>query len=81
MFFHTKRLRIQVIKLVEDTSNKTDSSIILHQNPFIEDQPVLIQPSQAIFVPIAPYDNIEDNNNNDHESNIDVLEEICSHSD
>jgi len=39
------------------------------------------QPSQAIFVPIAPCDNVEDNSNNDHESNIEVPGEIFSHSD
>ena len=39
---------------VEDTSNKTGSPNILDQNPFTEDQPVSSQPSQAIFVPIAP---------------------------
>jgi len=33
---------------VEDTSNKIDS-LILYQNPFIENQPVLSQPSEAIF--------------------------------
>jgi len=66
---------------VEDTSNKTGSPNILDQNPFTEDQHVSSQPSQAIFVPIAPCDNVEDNCNNEHESNIEVLEEICSHSD
>jgi len=29
---------------VEDTSNKIDSPNIVHQNPFIEDQPILDQP-------------------------------------
>jgi len=52
-----------------------------YQNPFIDDQPVLTQPSQASFVPIAPCDNVENNSNNDHESEIEVLEEICSHRD
>jgi len=33
---------------VEDTSNKIDS-LILYQNPFIENQPVLSQQSEAIF--------------------------------
>jgi len=37
---------------VEDTNNKIDSPNILYQNPFTEDQPVLSQPSQAIFVPL-----------------------------
>jgi len=41
----------------------------------------LSQPSQVTFVPIAPCDIVEDNSNNDHESNIEVPEEICSHSD
>jgi len=41
----------------------------------------LSQPSQAIFVPIAPCDNVENNSNNDPESNIEAPEEICSHSD
>ena len=39
------------------------------------------QPSQAIFVSIAPYDNVENNSNNNYESDIEVSVEICSHSD
>ena len=42
---------------------------------------MLSQPSQAIFVSIAPYDNVENNSNNNHESDIEVLVEICFHSD
>jgi len=59
---------------VEDTSNETDSPNIYDQffftddqNIFIEDQPILNQPSQVIF---TPCDNIENNFNNDHESKI-----------
>jgi len=66
---------------VEVTSNKTDSPSIFYQNPFMEEQPVLNQPSQATFVPIAPCDNVENNSNNDHELDIEVSEEICSHRD
>jgi len=44
----------------------------LYQNPFTEDQPILNQPSQATFVPIAPSDNVENNSNNNHESDIEV---------
>ena len=39
------------------------------------------QPSQATFVPIVPCDIVENNSNNDHESNIEISEEICSHRD
>jgi len=63
---------------VEDTSNETDSSNIYDQNVFMEDQPILSEPSQVIF---APCDNIEYNVNNDHESDIHILEEVCSHRD
>jgi len=59
MFFHIKR--------VEDNSNETDSPNIHDQNIFTEDQPILNQPSQVIF---TPCDNIENNVNNDHESDI-----------
>jgi len=41
----------------------------------------LNQPSQATFVPITPCDNVENNSNNDHESNIEISKEICSHKD
>ena len=36
------------------------------------------QPSQVIF---TPCDNIENNVNNDHESDIQIPEEVCSHRD
>jgi len=52
---------------VEDNSNETDSPNIHDQNIFTEDQPILNQPSQVIF---TPCDNIENNVNSDHESNI-----------
>jgi len=38
----------------------------------------LSQPSQVIF---SPCDNIEDNVNNDHESDIHISKEVCSHRD
>jgi len=63
---------------VEDTSNETDSPNIHDQNVFTEDQPILSQPSRVSF---APRDNIENNFNNDHESDIHIPEEICSHRD
>jgi len=67
---------------VEDISNKTyNLSIFFYQNPFTKDQPILNQPSQATFVPIAPCDNVENNSNNDYESDIEISEEICSHRD
>ena len=54
---------------VEDTSNENDSPDIhdQNQNLFTEDQPILNQPSQVIF---TPCDNIQNNANDDHESNI-----------
>jgi len=63
---------------VEDTSNETDSPNIHDQNIFTEDQPILNQPSQVIF---TPCDKIENNVNNDHESYIQIPEEVCSHRD
>jgi len=72
IFFYIKRLSILVIKLAVLPFS--------HQNPFTEDQPVLSQPSQVIFVPIAPCDNVESNSNNDHELDIEVSKEICSYS-
>ena len=63
---------------VEDTINETDSPNIHDQNVFKEDQPILSQPSRVIF---APYDNIENNVNNDHEIDIYIPEEVCSHRD
>ena len=65
---------------VEDNSNETDSLNIhdQNQNLFIEDQPILNQPSQVIF---TPCDNIENNINDDHESDIQIPEEVCSHRD
>jgi len=66
---------------VEDTNNKTNNPNILYQNPFTKDQPILSQSSQIIFVSIASCDNVEDNSNSDHESNIEVPEEICFHID
>jgi len=63
---------------VEDTSNETDSPNIHDQNIFTEDQPILNKPSQVIF---TPYDNIENNVNNDHESEIQIPEEVCSQRD
>ena len=67
--FHIKRLRILAIKM---TFLTFFIKILLSK---------MSQPSQAIFVPIAPCDNVEDNSNNDHESNIEVPGEIFSHSD
>ena len=64
IFFQTKRFKILAIKLTV--------LAFLYQNPFTEDQPILNQPSQATFVPIAPSDNVENNSNNDHESDIEV---------
>jgi len=58
---------------VEDTINETYSPNIHDQNVFNEDQPILSQPSRVIF---APCDNIENNVNNDHESDIHILEEV-----
>jgi len=64
---------------VEDINNETDSPNIHDQNLFIEDQPILNQPSQVIF---TPCDNIENNVNDDHdESDIQIPEEVCSHRD
>jgi len=63
---------------VEDTSNETNSANIHDQNVFTEDQPILNESSRVIF---APCDNIENNVNNDHESNIHIPEEVCSHKD
>jgi len=64
---------------VEDINNETDSPNIHDQNLFIEDQPILNQPSQVIF---TPCDNIENNVNDDHdESDIQIPEEVCSHKD
>jgi len=63
---------------VEDTSNETDRPNIHGQNVFIKDQPILSEPSRVIF---APCDNIENNVNNDHESDIHIAEEVCSHRD
>ena len=63
---------------VEDTSNETNSPNINDQNIFTKDQPILNQPSQVIF---TPCDNIENNVNNDHESEIQIPEEVCSHKD
>ena len=63
---------------VEDTSNETNSLDIHDQNIFTEGQPILNQPSQVIF---TPCDNIENNVNDDHESFIQIPEEVCSHRD
>jgi len=46
---------------VQDTSKETNSPNIYDQILFIEDQPVLSQPSQAI---LAPCDNAENNSDN-----------------
>jgi len=70
MFFSYER--------VKDTSNETDSPDIHDQIFFIEDQPILNKPSQVIF---TPCDNIENNINDDHESDIQIPEEVCSHRD
>jgi len=43
---------------------------------FTEDQPILNKPSQVIF---TPCDNIDNNVNDDHESDIQIPEEVCSH--
>jgi len=43
---------------------------------FTENQPILNKPSQVIF---TPYDNIENNVNDNHESDIQIPEEVCSH--
>jgi len=45
---------------------------------FTEDQPILNKPSQVIF---TPCDNIENNVNDDHESDIRIPKEVCSHRD
>ena len=58
---------------VQDTSNETNSPDIYDQMLFVEDQPVLSQPSQAI---LAPCDNAYCGNN--CESHIEVPEEVCS---
>jgi len=65
---------------VEDTSNETDSPNIhdQNQNLFTEDETILNKPSQVIFIPC---DNIENNVNDDHESNIQIPEEVYSHRD
>ena len=63
---------------VEYTSNETDSPDIHDQIFFIEDQPILNMPSQVIF---TPCDNIENNVNDDHESDIRIPEEVFSHRD
>jgi len=70
MFFHIKR--------VQDTSNETNNPNIYDHFFFTEDQPVLSQSSQVI---LAPCDNAEINSNNNCESDIEVLEEVCSHID
>ena len=61
---------------VQDTSNETNSPDIYDQILFVEDQPVLSQPSQVI---LAPCDNAPCGNN--YESHIEVPEEVCSHID
>jgi len=60
---------------VEDTSNEIDSPNIhdQNQNLFTDDQPILNQPSQVIF---TPCDNIENNVNDDHESDIQILKKF-----
>jgi len=65
---------------VEDTSNETDSLDIHNQNQnlFTENQSILNQPSQVTF---TPCDNIENNVNDDHESDIQIPEEVCFHRD
>ena len=63
---------------IENTSNETDSLDIYDQISFTEDQPILNKPSQVIF---TPCDNIENNVNDDHESNIQIPEEVFSHRD
>ena len=63
---------------VEDTSNEIDSPNSYDQNVFIEDQLILSHPSRVIF---PPYDNIENNVNNDHETNMHIPEEVCSYRD
>jgi len=60
----------------EDTNNETDNPNIHDQNVFTEDQLILSQPSRVIF---APCDNIENNVNNDHESDIHIPKEVYSH--
>jgi len=45
---------------------------------FTEDQPILNKSSQVTF---TPCDNIENNVNDDHESDIQIPEEVCSHRD
>jgi len=60
---------------VEDTSNETDSPDIHDQNIFIEDQPILNQPSQVIF---TFCDNVENNVNDDHGSDIQILKKFVS---
>jgi len=61
---------------VEDTSNETENPDIHDQIFFTEDQPILNKPSQVIF---TPCDNIENNVNDDHKSDIQIPEEVCSH--
>jgi len=67
-----------VYQRVEDTSNEIDNPNIHDQNVFTEDQPILSPPSRVIY---APCDNIEYNVNNDHETDIHIPEEVCSHRD
>jgi len=45
---------------------------------FTEDQPILNKSSQVIF---TPCDNIENNVNDDHESDIQIPAEVCSRRD
>jgi len=61
---------------IEDTNNKTDSLDIHNQNLFTEYQPILNPSSQVIF---TPCDNIENNVNDDHESDIQIPKKVCSH--
>ena len=63
---------------VQDTSNETNSPDINDQILFAENQSVLSQPSQVI---LAPCDNVENSSDNNCESQIEVLEEDCSHID
>ena len=63
---------------VEGTSNETNSPNTHDQNVYIEDQPILSESSRVIF---ASCDIIKNNVNNDHESDISILEEVCSHRD
>ena len=73
---------------IKDTSNETKNPDIFYQILFVEDQPVLSQPSQAILKPCdnapcdnTPCDNVETNSDNNFESHIEVSEEVCSHID